>query len=155
MMNAMNGAAQPDREDDGSPRKAREREQYIASWVEQKIQQAQRRGDFNNLPGAGKPLKDLDKPHDTNWWVNQMVRREKVDPTTLMHPAMGLRRERSTFPESLAHLGDEADVRAALVDFNDRVIADRKKPYFGNGMPPVVGRVDVEEMLQRWRDLKR
>ncbi|MBW8173420.1 DUF1992 domain-containing protein [Ornithinimicrobium sp. Arc0846-15] len=106
------------------------------------------------MNGAGKPLKDLDKPHDTNWWVNQMVRREKVDPTTLMHPAMGLRRERSTFPESLAHLSDEVDVRAALVDFNDRVIADRKKPYFGNGMPPVVGRVDVDEMLQRWRDLR-
>ena len=37
------------------------------SWVERQIRVAQERGDFDNLPGAGKPI-----PHygdDELWWV--------------------------------------------------------------------------------------
>jgi hypothetical protein len=34
------------------------------SWIEQQIQQAQREGRFDDLPGAGRPLRDDDVERD-------------------------------------------------------------------------------------------
>jgi hypothetical protein len=48
--------------------------------VERLIQQAQERGDFDGLPGLGKPIPDLDAPHDEHWWVRRWVAREDLDP---------------------------------------------------------------------------
>lgn len=127
---------------------------HIETWVDQAIQAAQRRGDFDDLPGAGRPLPGLDRPHDPDWWVKGMIERERLDLTDAMPGVMALRRERQGYPESLAGLIDEATVRAWLEDFNERVLADRRKPYFGKGSPMVAGRVDVEEMVDRWRQLR-
>jgi hypothetical protein len=43
------------------------------------------RGEFDNLPGAGKPIPALDKPHDELWWITQKLRRENLSylPATL------------------------------------------------------------------------
>ena len=38
---------------------ARNRIQNQAKWVDLQIQQAMARGDFDDLPGKGKPIKDL------------------------------------------------------------------------------------------------
>jgi hypothetical protein len=46
------------------------------TWVERQIREAMERGEFDNLPGAGKPIADLDKPHDELWWIKQKLRRE-------------------------------------------------------------------------------
>ena len=43
------------------------------------IQQAMRRGDFDNLPGAGKPLPGLgDGRHDPDWWLRRKIEREQL-----------------------------------------------------------------------------
>lgn len=55
------------------------------SWFEQQIREAQAAGAFDNLAGAGKPLPDLDKPYDPDWWVKQLVRREQV---SVLPPAL-------------------------------------------------------------------
>ena len=41
------------------------------SPVERAIREAQERGEFDNLPGAGKPLRNLGSPdvEDPDWWV--------------------------------------------------------------------------------------
>lgn len=142
---------EPDEETVPRPRMSA---QHIETWVDQVIQQAQRRGDFDDLPGAGKPLPGLDRPHDPDWWVKGLVERERLDLTEAMPGVMALRRERQGFPESLADLPDEVAVRARLEDFNERVLADRRKPYFGTGSPMVAGRVDVDEVVGRWRELR-
>jgi hypothetical protein len=36
----------------------------FGTWVERQIRAATERGEFDNLPGAGKPIDDLDEPHD-------------------------------------------------------------------------------------------
>lgn len=124
----------------------------VQTWVDQSIDQAVRRGAFDNLPGAGKPLRDVDANADPDWWVKSFVEREKLDLSAAMPGPMQLRREKATFPESLQDLPDEAAVRERLEDFNERVLADRRRPVAGTHSPPVVGRVDVEEMVQAWRE---
>ncbi|WP_228393347.1 DUF1992 domain-containing protein [Ornithinicoccus hortensis] len=129
--------------------------QKIETWVDHAIQQAQRNGDFDDLPGAGKPLDRIDRAgDDPDWWIKGLIQREKLDMTGALPTALALRRERSTFPEALVELAEEAQVRQRLEDFNERVLADRRKPYFGTGSPVVVGRVDIEEMVAAWREAR-
>lgn len=123
----------------------------VQSWVDQTIAQAERQGAFENLEGAGKPLRDVDVRSDPDWWVKGLIEREQLDLSGAMPGPMQLRREKAGFPDTLLDLSDETAVRARLEDFNERVLADRRRPYGGAGSPPVVGRVDVEEMVDLWR----
>lgn len=131
--------------------------QNIETWVDQSIRQAQREGKFDDLPGAGKPLASLtstERLNDPDWFVKNLAERENLDLSGAMPSGMALRRERSTYPEALATIRDETVVRDRLEDFNERVLADRRVPHVGPTSPPVVGRVDVVEMLERWRALR-
>lgn len=125
--------------------------QAVSTWVDQQIQQAQRQGAFEDLPGAGRPLQDVDVRSDPDWWVRGLIERENLDLSDALPGVMQLRREKATFPQSVLDLPDEAAVRARLEDFNERVLADRRRPHVGPHPPPVVGRVDVEEMVEVWR----
>ena len=62
------------------------------SWVDKQIYDAQQRGDFDNLPGKGKPLK-LPEVHDPDWWIKGLVEREGIDTSILVHPTIALRYE--------------------------------------------------------------
>src|SRR5690242_21701891 len=121
--------------------------------VEAQIRAAQERGDFDDLPGAGKPL-DLPEVHDPDWWVKSYVRREGIDTSALVHPSIALRREAGSFPESLASLTREDQVRAVLEDFNRRVTAEWRRPVAGPSLPVVAHQVAVEPLVERWRALR-
>lgn len=123
----------------------------VATWVDKQIQQAQRQGAFDNLPGAGKPLADVDVRADPDWWVRGLIQREHLDLSEAMPGVMQLRREKAGYPDSLLDLPSEAAVRERLEDFNERVLADRRRPHVGPHPPPVVGRVDVDGMVEVWR----
>lgn len=45
---------------------------------ENRIRQAIEEGKFDDLPGTGKPISDIDEPYDPMWWVRQWMRREKL-----------------------------------------------------------------------------
>ena len=124
----------------------------VQSWVDQTIDQAQRQGAFDDLPGAGKPLRDVDTRTDPDWWVKSLIQREQLDLTGALPGVMQLRREKATYPQSLFPLPDEATVREVVADFNERVLADRRRPHAGPTSPPVVGRLDAEEMVRAWRE---
>jgi len=51
----------------------------LESLVERRIREAMERGDFENLPGAGKPIADLDQPEDELAWVKRWMKREGID----------------------------------------------------------------------------
>lgn len=128
--------------------------QYHESWVERQIREAQERGEFDNLPGAGKPLPDLGDPNDESWWVRRMIERENLDMSGALPSALLLRKEAAGFPESLCKVRTEQDVREILEDYNKRVRLDRLRPAVGN-LPPLLARtVDVDEMVQRWHALR-
>lgn len=126
---------------------------YHESWVERQIREAVERGEFDDLPGAGKPL-DLGDVDDPEWWTKRYLKREGLDASATMPPVMQLRAEYATFPESLLDAGREDAVREVLADYNRRVVEDRLRPVLGRDMPAVAPRVDIEEMVGRWRDLK-
>ncbi|KGN30398.1 hypothetical protein N802_07070 [Knoellia sinensis KCTC 19936] len=126
---------------------------FHESWIEKQIREAQERGEFDNLSGAGKPLRGLDDP-DPDWWVKKMMAREGLDASDALPPVMLLRRERATFPESLVDVRSEEGVREILRDYNARVIEDRRRPALGKNSPVWAATVDVDEMVEQWRTLR-
>ena len=124
--------------------------------MEKAIREAQERGEFDNLPGAGKPLRSLGNPEieDPDWWVKGLVERENLDMSGAMSPSMALRKEAAGFPESLLDLRTEQSVRAVLEDYNHRVREDRLRPAVGPRSPVWARIVEVEELVDRWRDLR-
>jgi hypothetical protein len=118
-----------------------------AHFVEIAIQQSMRRGDFDNLPGAGKPLADL-AHNDPDWWIKRKLQRENI--TGLGPPALTLRTEDAQLDARLDSCHTLQAVREVLDDFNARVIEARRQLQGG---PPVVTPVrDVDEEIRRWGD---
>ena len=56
------------------------------TWIDRQVREAMDRGEFDDLPGAGKPIPGIDRPHDDMWWVKEKLRRENVSmlPATLV-----------------------------------------------------------------------
>lgn len=126
---------------------------YWESPVERQIREAQERGDFDNLPGAGKPL-DLSDSEDPDWWVKRFAARENLDLGGALPGALALRKEAAGYPESLVDVRTEEQVREIILDYNKRVLADRLRPAVGN-LPPLIAKtLDVDEMVERWRPLR-
>lgn len=119
-----------------------------AAYVETAIQQAIRRGEFDDLPGAGKPLPGLGGTHDPDWWIRRKIETEKL--TGLGPPALQLRVENVELESRLDALSRESDVREMLEDFNRRVIEARRQ--LQGGAPVVTPTRDVDAEVQRWRD---
>lgn len=47
--------------------------------VERQIREAIERGEFDHLPGAGKPLPDVDRQYDPAWWAKRWVQRARLE----------------------------------------------------------------------------
>jgi len=125
------------------------REQTL--WVDLQIKQAMERGDFDNLPGQGKPLGDLGSPDDRDWWLRKLIERENI--TGVLPAALQLRKEDLELDALLDREATERRVREIIEDFNRRIVAARRQLQGG---PPVVTPTrDVEEEVERWRERRR
>jgi len=120
------------------------------SWVDRQIREAEERGAFDDLPGAGKPLKNLDR-HDPDWWVKDLVAREQL--SLVLPTSLALRKEVEDLPTTLAGVHREHDVRELVDDLNERIVEARRRPTSG---PPVfIKTVDVEAVVADWREARR
>ena len=117
------------------------------SWIDKQIRDAEARGEFENLPGKGKPIPDLQKPHDELWWVRQLLAREKlsVTPATL-----GLRKELEDAVERIGRATREGEVKR-LVERINRKIADVNSKAT-SGPPSDIAPLDLDDVLARWRE---
>jgi hypothetical protein len=121
-----------------------------ALWVDTVVDQAIRRGEFDDLPLQGKPLPGIGGTQDPDWWLKNLVEREQI---TGVLPAAQLRAEHSAMDETLDREHDEQRVREIVADFNARVIDARRQL---TGGPPVVTPTrDVEREVSRWRQRRR
>lgn len=117
----------------------------VETWVERQIRAAQERGDFDNLPGAGKPLPD--RPGGALEWVAQKLRDENLDAP--LPPSLAIPKEIEALPATLRKLRTEREVRELIEDLNARIDAVHRNPPLG---PPLrLGPLDVDEVLVTWR----
>ncbi|HEY6932339.1 MAG TPA: DUF1992 domain-containing protein [Marmoricola sp.] len=130
---------------------AAERARNQVQWVDQQVRQAIARGEFDDLPGKGKPLTGLGSTHDPDWWLKKLVEREKI--TGVLPPALELRKEDARLEETLDREYSEKAVREILVDFNRRVVEARRQLLGG---PPVITRLrDVDAEVAAWRERRQ
>ena len=121
------------------------------TWVDLQVRQAMARGDFDDLPGAGKPIPDLGTQHDPDWWVKQLIERERI--TGVLPAALQLRKDDAELDGRLDALASETEVRREVEDFNARIIRARYTPV--DGPPLITMPRDVDETVDRWRERRR
>ena len=116
------------------------------SWTERLIREGIDRGEFDDLPGRGKPLAGLDGPRDELWWVRDKLRREQLDA---LPASLALRRDREQVLANLAAFGDEAQLRHAVDELNRRI--RHLNRYGAAGPPSTVMVLDADAVVARWR----
>ncbi|MDX6276832.1 MAG: hypothetical protein QOJ72_960 [Nocardioidaceae bacterium] len=122
-----------------------------ALWVDLQVRAAMERGEFDDLPGAGKPIPGLDAPHDPDWWLKSLIERERI--TGVLPPALALRKENEALEEILDREATEEAARRVLESFNARIIDARRQLQGG---PPVVTPLrDIEQELAAWSERRR
>ena len=119
-------------------------------WVDAQIRRAMERGEFDNLPGAGKPLEGLDRDHDPDWWLKRLIEREKI---AVLPPALALRKEDAELDDRLDRINTEELVRREVEDFNARIHRAMYTPPDGPHAPILVTRKrDVDAEVAAWRE---
>ena len=119
------------------------------TWVDNQITRSIARGEFERLPGAGKPLRNLDREETAYDWALAKARREGVDTAAMLPPGLALRRERDGLPERAERLTSEHEVRALAEDYNARVQAFWRRPQESR-WSPLPGLADVESLVDWW-----
>ncbi len=119
----------------------------FGTWVERQIRAATERGEFDNLPGAGRPIEDLDKPHDELWWVKQKLRRENF---SYLPPTFALRKEAEEALVAATQAGSEAEARRIMAAINAKILEGNRKA--ASGPPLNLAPFDVEQVVRAWHE---
>jgi hypothetical protein len=118
------------------------------SWVDKQIRDAQGRGDFDRLTGAGEPLPaDLETPYDELWWIKRKMVREGL---AALPPSLALRKEAEDTLAAVLTAPSEHTVRKLVTDVNAKIrdMMFRPPPGPPLGMKPY----DVEDVVRQWRE---
>lgn len=120
---------------------------HYESAIDKQIREAQERGDFDDLPGLGKPLPDDGEAYDEEWWLKKLVAREQLGglaPTSLQ-----IRREAEELLDTIAARPSEQRVREIVADLNERI--EQARRGLVDGPAVVLPQFDVEEVVAEWR----
>ncbi|MFJ4789579.1 DUF1992 domain-containing protein [Streptomyces sp. NPDC088794] len=118
------------------------------SWVDKQIRDAEARGDFAELPGAGKPLPNgADTSYDELWWIRQKLAREGF---SVLPPTLALRKEAEDALAAAYAAPSERIVRKIITEVNVKIREMMFKPPPG---PPLGKKpYDVEDVVREWRE---
>ncbi|WP_246187116.1 DUF1992 domain-containing protein [Microlunatus speluncae] len=116
------------------------------SWIDAQIREAQERGDFDNLPGAGKPIQGLGRRQDPNWWLKGYLKREKLDLP--LPESLALRKELEQLADTVATERSEKVVRELVTELNRRLVDARRRT---DGLKITIKTVDVDQVVDAWR----
>ncbi|RFU86168.1 DUF1992 domain-containing protein [Streptomyces triticagri] len=121
----------------------------VETWVERQIREAEERGDFAHLTGAGKPLPSLDQPYDELWWIKQKMAREGYSQ---LPPTLALRKEAEDTLAAVPDAPSERAVREAVAALNEKIAANLRRPPPG---PPLgLTPYDPDEIVARWHETR-
>src|SRR4029453_4191712 len=93
---------------------------WYESAVDRQLREAQERGDFDNLPGTGKPLPDAGREYEEDWWVRDWLRREGA-PASGLPPALQLRRGAEDREKLGGGRSSGAAVRELVTSLNEQI----------------------------------
>lgn len=116
------------------------------TWIDRQIREGMERGEFRDLPGHGKPIADVDRPHDELWWVRQKLAREGV---SYLPPTLALRKDVEDVQAAILTAASEAEVREMVAEVNERIRAVNRQAT--SGPPSNLMPLDPERAVERWR----
>ncbi|HEX3749697.1 MAG TPA: DUF1992 domain-containing protein [Streptosporangiaceae bacterium] len=127
-------------------------QQSFPSWIDQQIAEAERRGVFGNLPGAGKPIPHRQDADFTQAWLRDKLRREGVSTEEMLPTPLRLRRETERLTAGLASRRSEQEVRDAVAELNARILDWHRN---GTDGPPIpVPLVKEDQVLAAWHQAR-
>jgi hypothetical protein len=111
------------------------------------IREAIERGEFENLSGAGKPLRNLRRNQD---WANEWVQRE--DLSGVLPPELALRREAERIVDTVEDEPSEDRVREIVAELNRRIREMRLRPPSGHQRGPdsFLRTVSADRIVAEW-----
>jgi len=116
------------------------------TWVDRQIREAEERGAFAGLPGAGKPIPGLDRPYDAMWWIKAKMEREGL---SALPPSLTLRKAAEDARLDASRARSEAEVRRILNEMNERIREALARPPAG---PPLnLEPFDIDAVVGEWR----
>jgi hypothetical protein len=116
------------------------------TWIERQIRTAREQGLFDDLPGAGEPLRDLGTARDPLWWAKSLVDREKL---SVLPPALEMRSRVEQALEKLEQIPREGDVRALVQELNQQI--RRLNRLAHEGPPTRQAVLDEDDVVADWR----
>ena len=121
------------------------------SLLDRQIRAAQERGEFDDLPGAGKPLASDAAPYRADWWIDQVVQREHAGKYAIP-PVLALRKTADELAAGAVDHVSERDVRTAVAEYNAQAERVRRLPQEGRAV--VLPRLEADAVVARWRAVR-
>jgi len=121
------------------------------SWIDKQIREAQERGEFDDLPSAGKPLPGAGEALEEDWWIKKKVREE--EGSAGLPPSLVLRKEAETAKARALAAKTDDEARAIIGEMNAKILDALRKPLSGpplNLMP-----FDVDELVRERKGTPR
>ncbi|GAA2210440.1 DUF1992 domain-containing protein [Nonomuraea monospora] len=117
------------------------------SWIDRQIREAEERGEFEDLPGKGKPLPGEGRHLDEMWWIKQKIESEGLSMP--LPPTLALRKDAEEALRQARGARSETEVRRIVEEINERI---RKAIRTGLPGPPLnLMPFDVDQVVSEWR----
>jgi len=125
---------------------------WYESSIDRQLREAAERGEFDNLPGSGKPLPDAGREYDEDWWVKDWLEREGAT-AAVIPPTLALRREIEDLERTVDRLRTEREVRDHVAELNERL----RKARVGlmDGPPLVLTPLAADRVVAAWKERLR
>jgi hypothetical protein len=121
----------------------------FTSWIDKQILDAEKSGQFDGLPGSGKPIPKRDGMSGYDIWLHDYMEREGVATGDMLPTPLKLKKEIESLAENLNALKSEEEAARAIDDLNHRILQWRKYP---TDPPMHVPMVRKAELLASWRE---
>jgi hypothetical protein len=122
---------------------------WYESSIDRQLREAQERGDFDNLPGTGKPLTDAGRDYEEDWWVRSWLEREG-DRSAVLPPSLQLRREAEDLGKVADRKSTEKAVRELVAAVNEKI--RQARVGLMDGPPVLLPPFDADEVVRGWRE---